>query len=81
VCKGNRLENAFSDLNIMHEEDRVVGLYYQTCGIVRIRWEHNTFQMRMGVPGHWSATEVIYDFILWLKHSETCREFLIELKT
>jgi hypothetical protein len=65
----------------MDEEDWDVELYYQTCGIVRIRWEHNRFQMGMGVPGHRSATEITYDVILWLKRSETCREFLIELET
>jgi hypothetical protein len=74
-------ENAFPDLNIVDEEEWAEGLNNQTCGIVRIGREQNAFQMRMGVPGHWPATEITYDVIMWLKYSETCREFLIELET
>ena len=38
-------------------------------------------EMRMAVPGHRSNTQITNGVIPWLQGSETCWEFLIELRT
>jgi hypothetical protein len=62
-------------MRTVYEEGWLVGLQYCPCGIVRIRWEHDAFRIRMGAHGHWSPTEIIYDVMPWIKYGETCLEF------